>query len=284
MKIKNVLVFCFGLMLFVSLVSAVTTVHVKTLPRQDFYLTPIAVGEGFTALNPPQFYSSDEYGDLTIELENISVSKFSLFVSLKDEAGTTTFRKKFNETFITGTEFNITVAPEGATLLQTPSQIVYPELVANLTTSNLTNLSTNVTANITSNKTNNSNEVPIVPVKKVRKSKINDSLISGEITNNSGTIFNLNTLWYIIGAVVLLGIVIFLFLGRKSHKGLSPYARGIESHYQNELNKAKKEFKHAKDKLDLLKGKKDILAVEKKIETDRKQLEELLAKENKKFK
>lgn len=281
MKVKNLLILFFSFVLFVSMVSAVTTVHVKTLPRQDFYMTPILIGEGFNAITPPQFYSSDEYGDLTIFLENISVSKFSLFFSLKDEAGATTFRKKFDDSFITGTEFNITIAPEGATLLETPINVIYYEPEVNVTSTNLTD----ITANVTSNETlNNGSENPIISVKKVRKSKLNESLINGEATGETTNGFNLNFIWYIAGAIVLLGILVFLFLGKNSNKILSPYSRGIENHYESELRKAKKEFKHAKDKLELLRGKKEILAVEKKIEADRKQLDELLAKENKKFK
>lgn len=280
MKVKNLLILCFSFILFVSVVSAATTVHVKTLPRQDFYMTPISVGEGFNALLPPQFYSSDEYGDLTIDIENLTVNQFTLFFSLKDESGVTTFRKKFETPFLTGTEFNVTVAPEGATLLETPAQINYPEPEINITVTSLTNLSVNISSNATSNGT----ETPIVPVKKIRKSKLNETLISGEATGETEQGVHINIFWYIVGAVVLLGILIFFFVGRGSGKGLSPYSRGIEDHYERELKKAKKEFKHAKDKLELLRGKKDIVAVERKLETDRKQLEELLAKENKKFK
>jgi|GEM_PF-4727298 len=285
MKRGKLLVLFFGLVLFASLISASTTLHVKTLPRQDFYMTPISVGEGFNALLPPQFYSSDEYGDLTIVLENITTNQFTLFFTLKDETGTTTFRKKFETAFLTGTEFNVTVAPEGVTLLPTPTNVIYPEPVANITNTNLTDLT--VGSNSSLNSSANGTETPIIPVKKVRKSKLentplNESLISGKATGETG-MSGVGNLWYIIGAVVLVGILVFLFVGRKSSKGLNPYSRGIESHYERELSKAKKEFKHAKDRLELLRGKKDILAVERKLENDRKQLDELLAKENKKF-
>ncbi len=288
MKRGKLMVLFFGLILFVSLISASTTVHVKTLPRQDFYMTPILVGDGFNAITPPQFYSSDEYGDLVIILENITTNQFSLFFTLKDDAGVTTYRQKMETAFLTGTDVNVTVAPVGANLLETPTIIYYPEPVVNTTLTNLTNLTTsnssNLSANLTINSTaNNTNDSNIVPVKKVKKSQLNESLINGDITDASTGDSN-NTLWYIIGAVVLVGIVVFLFLGRKSSGGLSPYSRGIEAHYERELSKAKKEFRHAKDNLELLRGKKEIVAVERKIESDRKQLETLLAKENKKFK
>lgn len=284
MRVKNLLVFSLGLILFVSLISATTTVHVKTLPRQDFYMTPISVGDGFNALAAPQFYSSDEYGDLTIDIANLTVNQFSLFFSLKDESGTTTFRKKFETSFLTGTEFNVTVAPEGAQLLETPIQVIYEEPIVNVSSVNLTEVVSGVIANLSANSSsNNETENPVVPVKKVRKSKINDSIINGEATNGVTDSKGFN-IWYIIGIIVLVGIVCALFLSRNSGKGLNPYSRGIESHYERELSKAKKEFKHAKDRLELLRGEKEILAVERKLEADRKQLDSLMAKENKKFK
>ena len=97
MRRGKLLVFFFGFLLLISMVSAVTTINVKSLPYQDMYLTPVKTGTGFEALSPPQFFSADKGGNLKLEFEDFSVSNFEVYVTLKDDAGNTVYRTKSEE-------------------------------------------------------------------------------------------------------------------------------------------------------------------------------------------
>jgi hypothetical protein len=270
MRGVKILVFLFVFLLFANTVSALTTIHIKTLPYQELFITPIKTGTTFESLVPPQYFGADEYGDLEFEYEDFSVSNFEVFVSLKDDSGTTIYRTQSNNNFVTGTEVYFIAAPEGSELINN-SEVRYEEelnvtldLGLNLTTGNSTMNSSLL--NSTSNFSN-----------------ANFSFSGKIVKENNFVKFDLQSLIFLLAGLIFL-IVVYLIIKEEIFKGKIRFGKnkhrdGSIEEYDREVKDAKNELKDAKRRLSLLNKKRELVDAEKKLEQDKNEIEKIKAKE-----
>lgn len=251
---KEKIIFILSLIFFTSFISAITVIEIKTLPSQDMYITPIDSGSSFSAIGQPKHYTSDAYGDLKIMFD---LERYPFDLAIKIMQGEKTLLyEKVRGIFKDGEVRNITIAPEGIELLQTP--IEEPEVVEE----NITEESKEI-ENITLEK-----ETTNLTSKK-------NVLINGYVILN-GTTSSKKIIYSGLTALLIAGTSLFVIKKRRAKKrkinqntndGKKPEIKKGE-----ELIKAEKELKQAQRKINSLKNKEKIDEVKKKLINDEKEL------------
>ena len=275
MKSVKLLVFLFGVLLFASMVSALTTINLKTLPYQDLYITPIKAGGGFEALAQPQFFSADEYGDLMVQFEDFSVSPFEVFVSLKNSEGITIHRATSSERFVTGTEISFIAAPNETQLVYAPGVNLSEEEPEPVLVDEV---------NDSLNETNFINET---------NSSLNSTGLSGGVVDKTSTSkFSIQKLIFILAAFVLLIIIYLVVKEESDSKNFKKF--GGKMHFLNHkkkkpalgkgLEETKGELREAKQRVESLKKKEKIEEVRVRLKKDEEALDRLEEEEDKKSK
>ena len=279
MKIGKLIVFLFGFILFFSMVSALTTINIKTLPYQDLFITPIKTGASFETLASPQFFGADEYGNLKIDFEDFSVSNFEVFVSLKDSDGNTLYRTQSSENFVTGTEVFFTAAPEGSELVE-DVDVGVPEPE---------DLDLNVSLGDEVNDSSELNDSLNGSLGDVNSSlnSLNSSALSGGVVGKQDVGFNLRKLIFILAGLVFL-IIVYIIIKEEAEKGkfknfgnMFKFSFGGNKDRtdkvisKSSLERTKEELRDTKEKVKALEKKEKIEEVRARLNKDEESLKRL---------
>lgn len=254
MKGVRLLIFVFGILFFVTIVSALTTVNIKTLPYQDLFVTPVKIGTSFEALASPQFFSADNSGNLKLEFEDFSVSNFEIYLSLKDSEGNTIHRERSSENFVTGTEIYLIAAPDGIGLAfdNESEEVVNLTKESNDSLVEVSNFSSNVSMNRTTG-------------------------LSGEAVGESKVGFSMQKFIFTLAGLVLL-VIVYLVVREEASKGaFKNFGRGLsfDSGRSNSLERTKEDLKDAKEKVKALEKKERLEEVKARLKKDEEALERL---------
>jgi len=255
-----------AILLFLPVVSAATTVNIKTIPAHDVYVTIIDSNDNY--ISSPKKYRADTYGKVEHLYEGTKYP-FKVWVKVKWQ-DTSKFDEKFGP-YNEGEEISIELLPEG-----------YLDFSGETTPA----------AEETEEETTEEEEeveeaeeetTPAVEeTEETTSPEVGDGVITGSViaesdSSNSGL---LKTFYYVIGGILLIGIVAFFVItvvvrgrkGRASQYGMQPVKlsgssppSSYDPRTDHELDKIEKEIELVEKEISHYKRHNRIMDAEKRL-------------------
>lgn len=255
---KVILTILFSIVLLNFVSAADTEIKIKTLP---FYEVQLAIIKTTSSEVMQTFKATaDKYGDVKFTFTSTEPDFYiNAFMKLNKE---TIIAKRFPDTFKVGEPISLTLAPEGAQLVQTPSD----SAAINQTNSTTPPEQTEPSA---------ASPTPAIqdPVSESQASSGSD-LVTGNVSQILNKELPVSYIYYFIGAVVLVIILFFVlrFL-RKSYSN-SHFHPATKKEASNVMH-LQKQLKDAQHEINVLKNKEKIKEIERRIEEEKKELDKL---------
>lgn len=261
--VKTTIICIAFLLLLVPLASAIdTTVKIKTLPFHEVQATPLeANAASFIELDKFRG-EADQYGDIEFTFSTTdSTFDMTVFIKWQDK---TVISKRFTDGFPVGQELYLEIAPAGAKLLETPEteEIAEENLVQE------EELAAEAAAAVALAEEEEAETTEEEEVVEEAEAGITGLAISSDILGKAKPF-----VFYVLGAAVLVGVLVFVFRIRKRTKLKADLTSGsanpaIIVDLQNKIREAQKE-------LNMIKNQDKIKEAENKIQKDREELEKL---------
>jgi hypothetical protein len=266
--------------LVLQLVSAIDTeISGKTLPYATVQISVIKQAGSEVSVLQMFKADADQYGDFKF-LYSSSEKSFYINSYVKWD-GETIFSKRFTESFTAGEPISLTLAADDAILVETPGA----------TTVKIQN-STNTTRPITNQTTNSTNQTTTAPPVASQPSasppaqvtapaptnptKNTNAPVTGNVLSDTQkTSFPITYAYYILGAIVIVGILFFIFRAKGRHSSSNfnfrPATKGEASH----VMQLERKLQDAEKEIHILKNQGKIKSVEQRIAEERRELERL---------
>ncbi len=269
---KKILVMLFSFILILNLASALDT-EIK-LKTPEFTEVNLAVTSP-SSIDVYNIYkkTSDAYGDVTFTYSGDELA-FDLNVLLK-KGGQIIYEEKFDGDYKAGKSIYLEVIPEGYELLETPSLI--PGM-----TNNSTNL--NATQEVEESNESESNETQVPLVKDENIAPSEKPGVSGLFTSEGG-IFSSKTIIYIIGLILVMGILFFTTRLASMKKPstikvtklseMRPSNEDNEAGISSTIKSAEDNIRQAQEELNSLKKGQKLKELKERIAKDQEELRRL---------
>ena len=274
-----------------------TTINVKTFPSHSIFVTPIAPGQGFQALESPIYGFSGAYGEDQIIVDT-EANTFNLFFVIK-KGDMRVYSKQTTKTFQASGIYDVIVLPEGVEPIVKPD--IDPKDIAEISETK-TNETTNETEVLEeSNETEtdvieileNVNETEVLEEQIIESENLEtgkQKTITG-FASGENSIFNNNMIYYVGGGILLVIIALLIFKGFK-HMNRTP--KDVKEQKLDNLKEDKEErieeqvaiiketeekIKEASKKIENIRGENKIAIAKKKLIADEQELMRLRREE-----
>lgn len=270
---KRLLFLALAFLFVMQSISAVDTqVKIKTFPYHEVQATIYdSSAQSFTVLEGGRFKGdSDKYGDFSFVFSTDKL-EFNIIVYIKKDGETVLGPEKFLNK-VAGEPLELRIAPEGFQLPETPSNETEQNITANETIEN---------------ETQDITESSEGSAETTEDSQENRGLAGSVIFGEEG-IFSKNVLYYILGGIILVALLVFVGLKIEKKRALNPKEpkevkirklSDIKSEevgtYKKEMGQAEKKMQEMQREINRLKNEGKIKEIESRIQQEQEEIKRL---------